>query len=70
MMPNIIKPQYKILPTANSPTAATIVAVVTATLNAGAVPATPMIIDSIELKVPVAKFGLSTVSFIIKCPSI
>lgn len=34
------------LPTESTPTEATIVAVVTATLNAGAVPATPMTTDS------------------------
>ena len=53
MMPNMIQPQKKMLPTDSTPTAATIVAVVTATLNAGAVPAMPMIADS---KAPSASF--------------
>jgi hypothetical protein len=47
MIPNMIKPQYKILPTESTPTDATIAAVVTATLKAGAVPAIPMMVDSI-----------------------
>ena len=46
IMPNIIRPQYKILPTDNVPTATTIAAVVTATLKAGAVPAMPITADS------------------------
>ena len=46
MMPNMIQPQKKMLATDSTPTAATIVAVVTATLNAGAVPAMPMTADS------------------------
>ena len=39
-------PQYKILPTDKTPTEATMAALVTATLKAGAVPAMPMMIDS------------------------
>ena len=46
MMPNMIHPQKKMLATDSTPTEATIVAVVTATLNAGAVPAMPMTADS------------------------
>ena len=45
-MPNIMRPQYKILPTDKTPTEATMAALVTATLKAGAVPATPMMMDS------------------------
>ena len=57
----MISPQYKIAPTDKSPTAATIVAVVTATENAGAVPAIPITMDSIFPKAPLAKPAFSDI---------
>jgi hypothetical protein len=53
-MPNIIRPQYRTLPTDRTPTEATITAVVTATLKAGAEPATPMTADSRVPREPLA----------------
>src|SRR5438105_1643589 len=46
VMPNMIRPQYSRLATESTPTAAMMVVAVTSTLNAGAVPAMPMMIDS------------------------
>ena len=51
----MIKPQYSTLPTDRTPTEATMTAVVTATLKAGAEPATPMTADSRVPKEPPAK---------------
>ena len=61
MMPNMISPQYRTLPTDKGPTAATMTAAVTATLNAGAEPATPMTADSTVPKVPAARLLFSSV---------
>jgi hypothetical protein len=59
MIPNMMIPQYRILPTDSTPTEATMAAVVTATLNAGAVPAIPMIADSKAPSDPDANFDSS-----------
>jgi hypothetical protein len=52
VMPNMISPQYNKLAAESTPTAAISAAVVAATLKAGAVPATPITIDSPSPRAP------------------
>jgi hypothetical protein len=66
MMPNMIKPQYNTLPTERGPTAATMTAAVTATLKAGADPATPITVDSNVPNEPAARLSLFSAIFVPK----
>src|ERR1700693_5197102 len=59
--PNIINPQYKILVADKTQTVSTKVVVVAATLNAGAVPATPITTDSAMPNAPSANLLCSLI---------